>query len=198
MKYERFHDAVSSSVTIVCSGSTRKVCGWTSRGTAGPNLPHQHVIKNRVVMTLQSSQSLSQLLCWWPPNTFHVSSLGKPDLEKKVVKVIVQFEAQMPVELRAEKGEERQEAEGLVFSFQTCSLALEFEVIIWGVNFNRVAFLQLSFHLIKMEKSWIFIFSRISVFKKDFFLLCFSSFNFSFSSVFWGFCLFVSDQSMPK
>lgn len=59
-------------------------------------------------MTLQPSPRLSQLPCWCPPNTFH-DSLGKPHLEKKIVGVIVSFQAQMQVELEAEEGEEGKE-----------------------------------------------------------------------------------------
>lgn len=39
--------------------------------------------------------------------------------------------------------------------------------MIWAENFYGVPFLHLIFHLITIEGTWIFIFSRISVFKKD-------------------------------
>lgn len=114
------HDAV----TIVCSCSNTnqegRCVGDCPYVQQGPNLPLQHGIRNRVVMTLQSSPRLSLLPCWCPPNTFH-DSLGKPHLEKKNIGVIVPFQAQMSVELEAEEGEEGKRPERLVFSFQTLS-----------------------------------------------------------------------------
>lgn len=64
----------------------------------------------------------------------------------------------------------KEEARGA--SAQSAVMSLgprRFEVrMIRGENFHHIPFLHLPLHLITIEESWIFLFSRISVLKKDF------------------------------